>query len=173
MSLTIKPSYRQFLADNIGFVTATTLVTCITPCGIYLHVHGGIPFVDASLVRYARAALAVIAFMMWMAVFYRYALLASRSWVIKKDTIKSQYGIFAKKVDYIELYRVVDYQESQSFLQRLLGVKTVEILSTDRSDPSLLIFGIPSDMNLVETIRQNVEACKHENKIFEVANSIS
>lgn len=173
MTITIKPSYRQFLADNYGFIAITFLVSLVTPCSIFLHGRFQLPLLDSTAAGYVRTFLSVAAFAMWMAIFLRYAVLASRSWVINDDTIRIQYGIMSKSVNYVELYRIVDYKETQSFMQRLLGMKTVEILSTDRSDPSLRIFGIPSDMNLVESIRKKVEKCKHENKIFEVANSVN
>ena len=121
---------------------------------------------------YGRVAVAATDLLLWIVLMCKFALMKSMSWTINRETIRTQYGILNKQVDYIELYRVVDYAEYQSFLQRLLRVKTVEVLSTDRSDPSLRILGVPADMQLVNIIRKNVEICKHENKIFEVANSI-
>lgn len=48
-----------------------------------------------------------------------------------------EYGIIRRKVDYMELYRIVDFQEHQSLLQQFCGLKTVRILSMDRNTPRL------------------------------------
>ena len=79
-------------------------------------------------------------------------------------------GVFSKQTDYIELYRITDYQESRSFFQRLLGIKTVTVYSTDKSDSVSDILGVPADMDLIGMLREKVEDCKRERNIYEIAN---
>lgn len=171
MTITIKPNYRQVIADNIPLISAAVFVTCLTPVGIYVS-RAGIEIPMSQYLIYFRVLVAIVGFMLWLTLFFSYLSLMSWSWQIGTDTIRSQNGIFSKRVNFIELYRVVDYSESQTFAQRCLGMKTVEILSTDRTEPSLRIVGVPSRMNLIEQIRKLVEDCKNEKKIFEVANNI-
>jgi hypothetical protein len=51
-----------------------------------------------------------------------------------------------------------------------MGVKTVTVYSTDRSDEVTDIPGVPADMNLIGIIRDNVEKCRKEKRIYEIAN---
>ena len=94
----------------------------------------------------------------------------SFSWTISKDKICQKHGVLSRQTDYIELYRVVDYRETQTFLQRLLGVKTVTIISTDKSDPEMLIKGVPAKTDLVDYTRKLVEQNKKQNHIYEITN---
>lgn len=43
----------------------------------------------------------------------------------------------ARTTHYIELYRVVDYEQQQNLLQLLFGIKTVFVLSRDRTNGCL------------------------------------
>lgn len=64
-----------------------------------------------------------------------------------------QTGLVAKKLEEIELFRVKDVTLSQGFLQRLLGVGTVVVLSSDDTTPRLELAGIRQPMETKETIR--------------------
>ena len=97
-------------------------------------------------------------------------MLRAFSWEISDVKICRRHGILTRQTDYLELYRVVDYRESQTFLQRLFGVKTVVIISTDKSDPSMLICGVPAKEDLVTHTRNLVEQNKKENHIYEITN---
>lgn len=100
----------------------------------------------------------------------RYVMLVNVKWLVEEETLCRIKGIFSKQTDYIEMYRITDYKENQSFLQRIMGVKTVTVYSTDRSDEVTDIPGVPADMNLIGIIRDNVEKCRKEKRIYEIAN---
>ena len=89
---------------------------------------------------------------------------------IESEQIVVEYGIFHRHVDYLELYRVVDYSEHQTFLQRLCGLKTVIVDSMDKSTPRLEIKGVPNKVDLVAIIRERVELNKRMRRIYEVTN---
>ena len=92
-------------------------------------------------------------------------------YVISDEQLKYEFGIFSTNKDFIELYRVVDYSEQRSFLQILLGLKTVSIYSGDRTRPRLDIIGVPDKMNLINTIRERVEINKKRRNIHEFTNT--
>ena len=100
----------------------------------------------------------------------RYIMLVSVRWMLEDETLCRIRGVFSKQTDYIELYRITDYQESRSFFQRLLGIKTVTVYSTDKSDSISDILGVPADMDLIGMLREKVEDCKRERNIYEIAN---
>jgi membrane protein YdbS with pleckstrin-like domain len=62
---------------------------------------------------------------------------------IRSTRIDTQMGILNRKYDSVDLLRVHDVQLQQSFIQRLLGVGTVVIQSSDPSSPVLELYMIP------------------------------
>ena len=52
------------------------------------------------------------------------------------------YGILTRVTNRIEVIDIDDIKFTQNILERILGVGTIQILSTDVSDPKLVIRGI-------------------------------
>lgn len=102
--------------------------------------------------------------------FYRYMFITRTVYIITEEQLKYEFGIFSCKRDYIELYRVVDYSEQRSFLQILLGIKTISIFSGDRTNPRLDLIGIQNDYDLIAVIRERVEINKRKRNIHEFTN---
>lgn len=154
--MTIRPDFRQYLSEVMPLVLAGLL-------GMALY-----PFMPKwPYISWAYLALYAL---LLITLATRYAVLRAFSWEISDVKICRRHGILTRQTDYIELYRVVDYRESQTFLQRLFGVKTVVIISTDKSDPSMLICGVPAKADLVNYTRNLVEQNKKENHIYEITN---
>lgn len=78
--------------------------------------------------------------------------------------------MFQRSTGYIELYRVVDFQEHQTLLQQIFGLKTVTVLSMDRTTPWLALIGLPKQTAIVELIRERVEFNKKRKGIYEITN---
>lgn len=93
------------------------------------------------------------------------------SWLITEEQIKIYRGVFSKSINYIELYRVYDYSEEQSFIQSLTHNTTVIIFSGDRSTPKLVIAGIEANTEIINIIRKRVELQKKSNLVYEVTNN--
>lgn len=67
-------------------------------------------------------------------------------------------------------FGIVDFQEHQSLLQQICGLKTVRILSMDRNTPSLDLIGIRRRNDIVAIIRERVEINKRKKGIYEITN---
>ena len=102
---------------------------------------------------------------------YRYLYVTRTVYVITSEQLKYECGVFSCNRDFIELYRVVDYSEQRSFLQILLGIKTVRIYSGDRTHPRLDLVGIDNKLDLISTIRERVELNKKRRNIHEFTNA--
>ena len=152
----IRPGFSQFFSETMPLI-----LLGLAGMAIY-HL---IP--KSGYVSYA-----YIAFygMLIIALSTHYAVLRAYSWSITNDKICRKHGVLTRETDYIELYRVVDYRETQSFLQRLFRIKTVVIISTDKSDPNMLIKGVPAKADLVEYTRKLVEQNKKQNHVYEITN---
>ena len=155
---TVKADFRQFLADNAGLMALTAFFL-----GVML------VFVQMADHYLAMAIVALVVFLLSVLVI-RYIMLMSIRWMLEEERLCCSKGVFSKQTDYIELYRITDYQESRSFLQRILGVKTVTVYSTDKSDAVSDILGVPADMDLVGMLREQVEKTKKQRNIYEIAN---
>lgn len=93
---------------------------------------------------------------------YQFIYLRRIRYDITAEQLVCEQGILIRKVDYMELYRIVDFQEKQSILQQLCGLKTVSILSMDRNMPQLDLLGMRCNDRIVTLIRERVEYNKRK-----------
>lgn len=157
-NISLRPDYREFLAENVLLVF---LVIASMAC---------LPLAASMNVRYLALATSMLSFALSAFMVVRYIVLTAVVWIVNDDTVCRIEGVLTRRTDYVELYRVVDYQESQTLFQKIWKVKTVTIVSTDKSDAVMELYGIPEDMNLVATIRERVEQCKKDKRIYEITN---
>lgn len=67
-------------------------------------------------------------------------------------------GLVSRHHDELELIRVDDVSVRQNVLQRLFGVGTIRVLSTDASSPELVMEGIARPLEVKEQLRLQVRA---------------
>lgn len=113
---------------------------------------------------------AVLSALVLLILLYRYVYLRRIRYDITAEQLVCERGILIRKVDYMELYRIVDFQEKQSILQQLCGLKTVSILSMDRNTPRLDLLGMKRSDGIVTMIRERVEYNKRKKGIYEITN---
>lgn len=155
----LSADYRQFIAEDKELVAILAFLS------------GAVPMIYGRcelLIAYTSLGLLVFEFLVCLT---RYVMLVSRKWIIGDETLCSVRGVLARHTDYIELYRIVDYKESQTLLQRLMGIKTVTVFSTDRSDAVMDMRGVPADEDVIGYIREKVEKCKTDKRIYEITNN--
>lgn len=127
-------------------------------------VHGGMEGLPLSSM--AR----VVSLFLLIVLLYRFIYLRRIRYRVGEEQLVSEHGIFIRRVDYMELYRIVDFQEHQSLLQQICGLKTVRILSMDRNTPRLDLIGIRRRDDIVAIIRERVEINKRKKGIYEITN---
>src|SRR5574344_2434417 len=158
MDIVIKPNYREFFAEHIG-LSLLFLLTVIA-----------LPFMSSTVGVYLQMLVSFCSLLLAILLIARYITLTAVVWVISESTLCRIRGVFSRHTDYIELYRVVDYSESQTLLQKLWRVKTVCIISTDKSDSTMQMYGVKASLDIVRLIRNRVEKCKQEKRIYEITN---
>ena len=89
--------------------------------------------------------------------FTRYALSADRLFLKR--------GFLNVTQDEIVLYRVRDLRISINLWQRIFGVGTVRVVSTDKSIPELVLKNIKHPNDVKELIHENVEKMKIERRM--------
>ena len=81
------------------------------------------------------------------------------------DRLFCETGFFNIKSDEVLLYRVRDLQLNMSLGQRIFGVGTVCVVSSDKSIPHLDLKNVKSPREVKELIHRNVEAAKDKRRM--------
>jgi uncharacterized membrane protein YdbT with pleckstrin-like domain len=66
-------------------------------------------------------------------------------------------GIFSKKTEALELYRVRDVDMYEPFWQRLFKLGNVALTTSDKTSMNFLLKAVPNPGELMNNIRKNVE----------------
>lgn len=99
-----------------------------------------------------------------------YQVLRQRSITITltSQRLKTSAGILSKDDEQVELYRVRDYSVTQSFWQRVVGLGTVTLTTTDSVTPVVSIANIARPHDLRELVRQHTERVRRVQRVREI-----
>jgi uncharacterized membrane protein YdbT with pleckstrin-like domain len=98
----------------------------------------------------------------------RYLQTKTKIYELTTERLKTTEGVFSKKTDTLELYRVKDLETRQSFLYRLVGIENVQVNTSDVSSPFVLIDAIPCAAALDDKVRNHVEAIRAQKGVREI-----
>jgi len=84
--------------------------------------------------------------------------------------LKVSHGVLTRRTDELELYRVKDTSFSQSFFQRVFGLASILLTTSDVSTPTVTIYSIaaPQAKQLREQIRTFTEELRDRKRVREV-----
>lgn len=82
--------------------------------------------------------------------------------------VETERGIITKHVDTLELWRVLDVRYSQTLFDRLTGNARLALESTDKSDPTLVLHGLPGHRQVFERLRDAVQAARQTSRPMEL-----
>ncbi len=80
----------------------------------------------------------------------------SRRYRLTSQRLFIERGILSQTIDQTELIRVDDVRVEKTFIDRVFGVGTVSLLSTDVSDRLVVIEGIDNAERVAEAVRTNM-----------------
>lgn len=84
---------------------------------------------------------------------------------LSEDRLFCETGFFNIKSDEVLLYRVRDLQLNMSLGQRIFGVGTVCVVSSDKSIPHLDLKNVKNPREVKELIHRNVETAKDKRRM--------
>ena len=84
---------------------------------------------------------------------------------LTEDRLFLSIGFLNIRDDEVLLYRVRDINTSRTLGQRLLGVGTVTVMSSDKSMPTLVMKNIKSPMAVKELLHEQVEEMKIRRRV--------
>lgn len=155
-TIILHPDWRQFVINELP----TLLFT------VAMYVVGGLDCIPFASVFFCMALASTFQ------IYYCFVYLKGMTYTIGDEQLIYEHGVFTRSRDYIELYRVIDYDEHRSFMQQLMGLKNIRVHSGDRTTPMLDIIGVREDMELVRLLRERVSYNRKRMNIHEFANYI-
>lgn len=81
-------------------------------------------------------------------------------YMLSEDRLFLSKGFLNVKDEELLLYRIRDISTSRSLLQRMLGVGTVTVLSSDKTNPTLVLKNIKDPIAVKEILHNRVEEMK-------------
>jgi uncharacterized membrane protein YdbT with pleckstrin-like domain len=84
---------------------------------------------------------------------------------LSKSRLFLSVGLLSVQDDEILLYRVRDLTVKRSLWQRLFGVGTITVKSSDKTTPTLLLKNVKDPMSVKELIHQHVEEAKNKRRV--------
>ena len=81
-------------------------------------------------------------------------------------SVESESGVFSKKIDVMELWRIRDVRYKQSFLDRILGIAHIEVFTKDVTTPHFEIVGLPASRDVFEKLRDNIEIQRQSQRVM-------
>jgi len=87
---------------------------------------------------------------------------------ISNYRIDFERGWFSKTIDTLELWHVEDLRFHQSFIDRILGVGTIVVLSHDDTTPKLFLQSLPNPRPIFSALQQRIIAVKRQGGVLKV-----
>ena len=150
----LKPHWIQYAIDQLPWIIIWAIVTLYA---------GDDTFPYREYLMYG--SVCMMCYLIWQAIE-----LWRIEYVITGEQLIYKHGVLFHSADYMELYRIVDYQESRTPVQQLTGLKNILLLSGDRTLPRLRMVGIRGSSRILDEIRIRVEYNKKRRGIYEITN---
>jgi len=88
---------------------------------------------------------------------WKYLLLHSQEYELTTERLRYTRGVINQQVNEIELYRVKDTVMVRKWWMRLTGLTAIELISSERSIPDLIIPAVSGGAEMRELLRKQVE----------------
>lgn len=101
-------------------------------------------------------------------VIWKYLLVRTQVFELTSERLRITKGVINQKVDEIELYRVKDTLMVRKWWMRLTGLASIEMQTSDRSLPELVIPAIQGGTEMREILRKQVELIRDRKRVREM-----
>ena len=100
--------------------------------------------------------------------FWRWLTLRCTSYVLTSERLRITTGVFSRRSEELELYRVKDLTVEQPFFQRLFGLGRLILHTSDRTNPTVVLPAISDVQELRDTVRGRVEPLRATKGVREI-----
>lgn len=140
------PSWKSWFWPYVG-------ATLLTLVGIGLAGWLGVAYSDRPYFAAVGGVVAILGVVWFLTEHFRRIGLRIK---ITTETIDLERGVFGKRIDTIQLWRVRDIDFRQSIMERILGVATIHVLSHDQENPNVVLRGLPGGRTLFDELRDAI-----------------
>ena len=99
---------------------------------------------------------------------WQWLVVRSRVFKLTTERLIIEEGVLNKTTEALELYRVRDWQVTQPFWLRLVGLQNIALITSDSSTPQLVVDCIPAELNLGDKFREYIEESRQVKKLREI-----
>jgi uncharacterized membrane protein YdbT with pleckstrin-like domain len=99
---------------------------------------------------------------------WRYLVVRCQTFELTTERLRLTAGVINQNIDEIELYRVKDSLMTRPWWMRITGLATVELQTSDRSLPTVLIPAIHNGVEVREQLRKQVELIREKKRVREM-----
>lgn len=97
-------------------------------------------------------------FTLGLALLYLWARSRGTHYRLTNQRVVVESGMFSKRMEQIDTYRIHDYVVERPFLQRIMGTGNLVLTTQDQSTPSVRLFALKTDVvALYESLRKATE----------------
>jgi len=104
--------------------------------------------------RYRTLAGLLVALIVLLVLAVKIIRLKNIHYEVSSDRIEWARGVFTKKVDNLDMFRIVDLKLRRSFLDRIFGIGTVELMTTDKTDSWFVFEKMHDSQKLYDAIKK-------------------
>lgn len=101
-------------------------------------------------------------------VVWKYLVVRTQVFELTSERLRITRGVINQHVDEIELYRVKDSLMIRTWWMRLTNLASIELQTSDRSMPQLVIPAIHNGMEMREILRKQVETQRDKKRVREM-----
>ena len=99
---------------------------------------------------------------------WKWLVIRCTRYTLSSQRLQLETGVFSKHLEEIELYRIKDSELLRPFIQRLVGLGTVRVLSSDSTMPEMQVRCISKPDGVRELIREHVEKVRKARGVREL-----
>lgn len=125
----------------------------------------GIWLANGWAVWYFPLAVSLVGFVMFL---YKYLKRVTMRYKITTLCLEYEYGILAKTIQNIELWRIKDIVFKQSLRERLLGICQIELVTTDATTPVVILEGLPPGRRIFDDLKKAFMLAKQRRNVLGV-----
>ncbi|SEM67561.1 PH domain-containing protein [Lihuaxuella thermophila] len=94
--------------------------------------------------------------------------LKSTRYVLTTERLRITEGIFSKRTEQVELYRVKDMSMEKPFIYRMFSKGNIHLITSDHSFPNFKLEAISDVDVLMDVLREHVEICRERKRVTEI-----
>ncbi len=107
----------------------------------------------AAIAAYRMWIFIVALVVVFINVGYKSLAVKSIKYVLTSDRLEYERGVFSKAMDNLDIFRIKDIKLQRSFTDRIFGVGTIKLLTSDSTHPELDMVKIRDSKTVYETLK--------------------